>query len=174
MTENSNTAGKADLPSVFDAVAPHGFRDIDHTWGEFMESALNETTLLRDILVYPGGRTSVHRHKHQSEIDIVMGGAVIVWLGTTVEMMQSQLIESGGLFLIPAGMYHAVGFARGERVSQPCARFYEIVHAFHSAKDIERCEPAKPGEPPANLSQVFDAGFIRDGSVLGMGARHSL
>lgn len=165
MTDENTAARQAELTGVFEMTAPRGFRDTGHVWGEFMEAAIDETTLLRDIIVYPGGRTSIHRHRHHSEIDVVVGGAVAVWLGPTVDTMERQVVERGGLFVVPVGMYHAVGFVRGERSGQPCARFYEVVHAFHSAEDIERHEPAVPGERLACAGDVLSGGLIRDALV---------
>jgi uncharacterized RmlC-like cupin family protein len=140
----------------------HGWRDVTHAWGEFTEAAVDDATILREVLVYPGGRTSIHRHTAQSEIDIVVGGAVRLFLGERPDALRKRIIRAGEVFHVPAGMYHAVDFAAAENApSRPFARFFEIVARYKSPDDIERHRPAVAGQRPVPVDDPLSFGLIR-------------
>jgi uncharacterized RmlC-like cupin family protein len=140
----------------------HGWRDLTHTWGEFTEAAVDDATILREVLVYPGGRTSIHRHTTQSEIDIVVGGAVHLLLGDRPHDLRQRIVRAGEVFHVPAGMYHAVSFAAAENApARPFARFLEVVVGYRSPDDIERHRPALPGQRPSLADDPLLDGLIR-------------
>jgi quercetin dioxygenase-like cupin family protein len=150
------------VPFVLELLSGH--RDTTHVWGEFVESPLPGGALIRDILVYPGGRTSVHRHSSQAELDIVTGGAVEILLGPHPDELDRRLVRAGEIFHVPAGMFHAVRFAESDQTGgQPCARFFEFVVGHPTTQDIHRHEPAVPGSPPRFEVDPFDHGLIREG-----------
>lgn len=137
-----------------------GLRDTTHVWGEYIETVLDGATLLREIIVYPGGRTSVHRHLAHSELNVVVGGAVRLFIGARPDELTEHVRRPGDLIHVPAGMYHAVAFESAEdRSAKPCARFFEVVYSHESAADIERAVPAVPGDRPGDPSSAF-SGWI--------------
>ncbi|MFC7759765.1 cupin domain-containing protein [Catellatospora bangladeshensis] len=126
---------------------------------------LDPSVLLREIVVYPGARTSIHCHMHQSELNIVAEGAVEILLGTHPAKLRTRLVMAGHAYRVPAGTYHAVRFARpAHPATRPWARLFELVTGFAAPDDIERHEPAVPGGPlrMATPSSVAWSGCARD------------
>ncbi|MGY1943932.1 cupin domain-containing protein [Nocardia asiatica] len=136
-----------------------GMHDTSHVWGQYLEVGLNPATLLREILVYPGGRTSIHRHAQATELNVITAGAVTLFVGDDPDDLTEYVRGEGEVIHVPAGRWHAVAFARGESPTQPCARFIEFVHTYRSADDIERFAPATPGERPTDAHHGF-SGWI--------------
>ncbi len=120
--------------------------DTSHVWGRYTERVLANDMLLREIYVYPGGRTSVHRHETQHELNFVAGGVVRISLGDDPENLEDYWVEPGDHFHVPPRVFHAVGFERAE-TDTGCARFYEIVYEYCSPLDIVRARPAIEGAP---------------------------
>ncbi|GAA1616585.1 hypothetical protein [Catellatospora bangladeshensis] len=138
-----------------------GTHDRSHVWGEFTEAMLDPSVLLREIVVYPGARTSIHCHMHQSELNIVAEGAVEILLGTHPAKLRTRLVMAGHAYRVPAGTYHAVRFARpAHPATRPWARLFELVTGFAAPDDIERHEPAVPGGPPPD-GNPFLGGLVR-------------
>lgn len=120
--------------------------DETHVWGRYREAALTTSVLVREIIVYAGGRTSLHRHTRQSELNFVVGGAIAVLTGEDMDSPSRHLVDEGDMFHVPAGWVHAVEFERaGAQEPGAWARFYEIVYNFRSADDIERLCSAVAG-----------------------------
>ncbi|MFJ4651065.1 hypothetical protein ACIP5Y_07305 [Nocardia sp. NPDC088792] len=138
-----------------------GARDTTHVWGEYVQTPLDSATLLREILVYPGGRTSIHRHKLASELNIIAGGAVRLFIGDDPSDLAESVRSPGDLIHVPAGAYHAVAFEQGESSEQPCARFFEVVYSYDSADDIERIDSALPGARPCDSTRGY-SGWIAE------------
>lgn len=121
--------------------------DETHVWGKFKEIQLDSFTILREIFVYPEGRTSIHRHTHSSELNFIVGGAIRIFIGEDIEHLHEIVVRQGEMFHVRAGIYHAVRFEESEQHPvKPYARFYEVVHNFNSWTDIERIEAAIPGQ----------------------------
>jgi quercetin dioxygenase-like cupin family protein len=113
--------------------------------------------LLREIFVYPGGRTSIHRHQVQHELNFIAGGTVQISLGADPNDMQEFQLDEGHHFHVPPRLFHAVRFDAAEGVSG-CARFFEVIYKFSSAADIERAHPAVPGTVPRFFEEADDTG----------------
>ncbi|WP_051028001.1 cupin domain-containing protein [Nocardia higoensis] len=136
-----------------------GVHDTSHVWGQYLEVGLNPVTLLREILVYPGGRTSIHRHAQATELNVITAGAVRLFVGDDPDDLTEYVRGEGDVINVPAGRWHGVAFERGESPTQPCARFIEFVHTYRSADDIERFAPAIGGQRPADAHHGF-SGWI--------------
>ncbi len=120
--------------------------DESHVWGKFKEVQLDHVTILREIYVYPGGRTSIHRHEHSCELNFIVGGAVRVFTGEDPYELSQVVLRQGQAYSIRAGLYHAVQFENAEHTDQdPYAHFYEVVYNFRTPDDIERSQSAIAG-----------------------------
>jgi mannose-6-phosphate isomerase-like protein (cupin superfamily) len=120
--------------------------DRTHVWGCYAEAQLSRSVLLRSILIHPQGRTSVHRHSRQSEINVVTSGAIRVFIGASPDELHDYVVTAGNLVHVPANHFHAVEWAASAGEPDTAATYVEVVYDFQSHEDIDRAVVARPGD----------------------------
>jgi len=104
----------------------------DHRpWGYYQVLADEEDHKVKRIVVYPGKRLSLQRHRHRSEHWIVLRGSALVTRGD-----EKIPLEGGQSMFIPRGAVH-----RMENVGNDDLAFIEVQRGdYFGEDDIERLE----------------------------------
>ena len=71
------------------------WRGMNACLGRYCERSLTERTIIREIFVYSGGKTSVHRHRRSTELNIAAGGVVLRLCGDDPECMDEVVLRPG-------------------------------------------------------------------------------
>jgi mannose-6-phosphate isomerase len=100
-------------------------------WGFFCVISDEKTYKVKKIVVYPGKRLSLQRHKYRNEHWFILSGQATVTLGTT-----SVALLSGESVDIPKGFLHRIENTGPDDVS-----YIEIQTGdYFGEDDIERIE----------------------------------
>lgn len=119
------------LMSMYDKVIKRAAREDHRPWGYYVVMADEPDHKVKRLVVYPGKRLSLQRHRRRSEHwFIVNGEAMVVQDDEEIRMLPGQSIE------IPTGCWH--------RIRNPGAQNLTLIEvqtgAYFGEDDIERRE----------------------------------
>ncbi len=98
-------------------------------WGEWQVLDLQSHVVVKKLLVYPGGRISLQRHKYRTERWIVTAGVATVSCDNNV-----MHLNVGESIMIPCGSMHRLS----NQGTAPLALIEVQMGSYLSEDDIER------------------------------------
>lgn len=98
-------------------------------WGSWCVLDMQQNTVVKRLVLVPGGRISLQRHKHRSERWIVLKGAATIRCGREI-----LLLTSGDSVFIPSGTMHRLSNEQKEPLEVLEVQIGDVL----SEEDIER------------------------------------
>ena len=109
----------------------------ERPWGNFVTLVDSSTHKVKSIIIHPGKRISLQRHRKRSEVWTCVNGIIMVQLGTDVNNLKHEFIYPGDSIKIPQGYIHRATSVGTDKD----AIFIEVqTGTYFGEDDIERFE----------------------------------
>lgn len=107
---------------------------IKKPWGSYQDLFRSKTCVAKSMIIDPGERTSLQRHRFRGEFWVVEEGTAHVVLHEGADRVEKDL-QVGGVILIPASTIHQICNITDKRL-----RLLELQWGLPEESDIERLE----------------------------------
>ncbi|MBP2675143.1 MAG: glycosyltransferase [Deltaproteobacteria bacterium] len=108
----------------------------DRPWGYYLVLMEDDGYKVKQIVVHPGKRLSLQKHRRRAEHWQVVRGSATITVGTEPDKLRMINLSPGGYVDIPLGAYHRV-----ESVGTEDLVFIEVqMGDYVGEDDIERFE----------------------------------
>ncbi len=87
---------------------------LNHKWGDYDEFIISSNLIVREIKLYKGGMSSIHRHL-PSETLVIREGRLKVWLENNKGDMEKIVLSPGEVINIPSNKYHRIEYLETEK-----------------------------------------------------------